>query len=111
MATIKEIEDAIKERRGNLAAVGRKLGVSRQAISKRVKENKRLQEVWEETRETMLDDAETSLYDEALSGNTTALIFFLKTQGKSRGYTEKTEVAHEGGVTISLSWGDDDILE
>lgn len=102
MATIKELEDAIKEKRGNLAAVGRKFGITRQAVSSRVKDNERLQTAWNEARETMLDNAETSLYDEALSGNITALIFFLKTQGKRRGYTERHEVTGEDGNEIII---------
>ena len=42
-----------------------------------------------EARETMLDTAESVLYSKILAGDITALIFFLKTQGKSRGYIER----------------------
>jgi hypothetical protein len=50
----------------------------------------------------MLDNAETALYDDALNGNTTALIFFLKTQGKSRGYTERQELTGADGDVITI---------
>jgi hypothetical protein len=33
-------------------------------------------------------------------GNIAALIFFLKTQGKSRGYVERQEVAQSGKLEI-----------
>ena len=84
--TIAGLEKAIQEKRGNLAAVGRKFGVSRQYISKRVKNSAKLRKAWDEARETMLDNAETELYEQALGGNTSALIFYMKTQGKRRGY-------------------------
>lgn len=108
--SILAIEKAIREKRGNLAAAARLLGVSRYTVYKRLEKSQRLQRALSEARETMLDNAETTLYDEALNGNTTALIFFLKTQGKSRGYTERQEVtgADGGELTVRLSWGDGD---
>jgi len=39
-----------------------------------------------------LDLAESKLHEEILQGNTAAIIFFLKTKGKKRGYVEKQEV-------------------
>ena len=96
--TIDALEKAITEKRGNLAAVGRSFGIHRSTVSKRVKNSVRLQKAWDEARETMLDNAETELYDQALDGNTTALLFFLKTQGKSRGYVERQEQVMSGQV-------------
>jgi hypothetical protein len=57
------------------------------------------EELRQEARETMLDNAETELYEQALNGNTTALIFLLKTQGKGRGYVERQEQVLSGEVT------------
>jgi hypothetical protein len=39
-----------------------------------------------------LDLAESKLHEEILGGNTAAIIFFLKTKGKKRGYVERQEV-------------------
>ncbi|PKM70616.1 MAG: PBSX family phage terminase large subunit, partial [Firmicutes bacterium HGW-Firmicutes-18] len=41
----------------------------------------------------MVDNVESVLYNKALEGDTTSVIFFLKTQGKGRGYVERQEVA------------------
>lgn len=104
--TVSQVEKQLREKRGNIAAVARALGSTRQTVYDKIKKYPKLQATLKETRETMLDNAETTLYDEALNGNITALIFFLKTQGKSRGYTERTEVQHDGGLKITMDWGD-----
>jgi hypothetical protein len=41
-----------------------------------------------------LDFAESKLHQSINNGSDTATIFFLKTQGKSRGYVEKQEIDH-----------------
>lgn len=45
----------------------------------------------EEGRDTLLDMAENRLAKNISEGDTTSLIFFLKTQGKHRGYVERQE--------------------
>ena len=102
MVKAKRIEELLREKRGNIAATARAVGLSRTQIYKRIQKSKHLQEVLAEARETMLDNAETTLYDEALAGNTAALIFFLKTQGKSRGYTERQEVTGADGEQLAV---------
>lgn len=102
--TIAGLEKAIYEKRGNLAAIGRQFDVTRQAVAKRVHGSAKLQKAWDEARETMLDNAETELYDQMLNGNTAALIFFLKTQGKGRGYVERQEIEQDGDVTVRFVW-------
>jgi len=49
-----------------------------------------------------LDFAESQLHKQIQEGNTTATIFFLKTQGKKRGYVERQEV--EVQERKPLSW-------
>lgn len=105
--TVSKIEQAIHDKRGNIAAVARSLGVARKTIYNRVEASPTLKTALEEARDTMLDNAERALYDEALNGNITALIFFLKTQGKRRGYTERQELTGaDGGPVIVVKWDD-----
>ena len=40
------------------------------------------------------------------SDDTTAMIFYLKTQGKERGYIERQEVEHSGAVDVVVNWDD-----
>ena len=49
-----------------------------------------------------LDFAESQLHKQIQEGNTTATIFYLKTQGKQRGYVERQEVTYE--EKRPLSW-------
>src|SRR5262245_3534949 len=81
----------LRECRGNMAAVARRYGVTRQAVWLHVKTHPELQECVADCRETMLDDGENALHLAVLSGEPWAVCFYLKTQGRSRGYVERQE--------------------
>jgi hypothetical protein len=53
-------------------------------------------------KDIALDFAESQLHKQIQEGNTTATIFYLKTQGKRRGYVERQEVSVE--EKRPLSW-------
>lgn len=91
---------AIREMNGNLAAVGRKFGCTRQSVDTYVKKHPTALAACIESRETMLDNAESMLYNKVLKGETAELLFFLRTQGKSRGYVERVESTGPGGKPI-----------
>jgi len=61
----------------------------------------------EEIAETAIDFAESSLFKRMKEGSDTAMIFYLKTKGKKRGYIERQEIQSEfvtppGGRRIVL---------
>lgn len=91
----KQVLEQLKKTRGNYAAIARAYGVTRQAVRQFVERDEELLQAATEARESMLDEAENKLYEEAMAGNTAALIFLLKTQGKKRGYIERAEVQQE----------------
>ena len=99
--TVEDVEKNLRQYNGNYAAVGRALGVTRQAVCMFAKRHKRLQEVAADCREIFVDNVESAIYSEALKGNVTAQIFILKTLGKSRGYVERQEVA---SMNINIDW-------
>src|SRR5262249_38944429 len=62
-----------------------------------VKRHPRLAEVIEEAVELNLDTAESQLMTLIANGNLGAVIFYLKTKGKARGYIERFEATGSGG--------------
>lgn len=109
--TVQQIEEALKAKAGNIAAAARDLGVARTTIYRQIEKSPGLQELLTDTREELVDIAESALRREVLNGNITAIIFTLKTQGKGRGYVERIEQHHEiddGSLTIILGRDDGD---
>lgn len=56
-----------------------------------------------DSRDQMLDVAELQLAKQINNGNISAIIFYLKTQGKQRGYIERSEVVNYFGVDETLA--------
>ena len=81
-----EIREGIGRRSGNITAVARSLRCSRETVYKRLRQSEELRDTLAEAREATLDRAEQFLFEKCEAGDTTGLIFFLKTQGRSRGY-------------------------
>ena len=86
-----DVAQSIDKLSGNMSAIARAHKKSRAWMYEYIKKN----DMWpmvEDAREKMLDNVESALYNKALKGDTTAMIFYLKTQGKKRGWTEKQEL-------------------
>ena len=101
--TKKLVEERIYKYHGNLSAVARGVGRSRSWLYLYLEKNPDLWEAINEARETMLDNAESVLYQKVLAGSTPELLFFLKTQGKRRGYVERQEVSGPDNGPIEIA--------
>ena len=97
----------IHEVKGNLSMVARSFGMSRQTLYTYIKSKPTVQAAVDEARETMIDNVESALYSAALNGEAWAVCFFLKTQGKSRGYVERQELTGAGGGALIINWDSD----
>ena len=93
------IEKAIVKAFGNLSTAARSLQVDRVTLYKWIEQEGLAQAVIE-GRNTRLDFVESKLDQKIDGGDTTAIIFFLKTQGKSRGYVERQEVTGADGKKL-----------
>lgn len=56
----------------------------------------------EEATDAQIDFVEGNLIQRIQEGDTTATIFYLKTKGKKRGYTERMEIAPAEGTAMSF---------
>lgn len=64
-----------------------------------------LKDVVEDERESLLDVAEKTLFDKAITErDTTSLIFLLKTQGRNRGYVERKEHTGTDGGPVTIEF-------
>lgn len=105
--TIGQIEKALIKANGLVTVAAKMLGVTQSAITQRVKKSPRLQKAKEDIVEKMLDVAENALHSRMHDEkNLTASIFYLKTKGKHRGYSEKQDIELSGKfeAPITIEW-------
>lgn len=86
---------------GVVTVVARRLRVTRQTVYGYLQKWATAREALDDERNSMIDLAESKLFAEVNAGNITAIIFALKTIGKSRGYVERAEVTGvDGGELV-----------
>jgi len=87
--TIKQIETALVATGGFVTYAAKKLNCTHQNITKRIKSSPYLQEIQNAIHESLLDLTEHALVKQIKEENITAILFYLKCQGKNRGYIER----------------------
>lgn len=98
-----QIIQALKQAGGIAADAARLLGCERSNIWNRLKKSKELQAARDEARAETLDLCESVLIECIKAKNLGAVVFYLKTQGRDRGYVERSEVAGvEGAAPIKF---------
>ena len=106
---VEVIEEAIVKAFGNLTLAAKSLRIARPTLYKWIRGNKRLEEAIQKGRDERLDFAESRLDKLIQEGNATAIIFFLKTQGRERGYIERKEIEHSGKIQVpQWRWEDEE---
>jgi hypothetical protein len=70
---------------------------SRQQISHRILHSPGLQKALTDIRDQNIDLAESRLLEKIRGGNINAIVFYLSTQGKERGYSRRVEATGAGG--------------
>ena len=94
--TNKKIIEIYMKKGCNVSATCQALNISRATFYRYKEKSKALAQQLVEAEEAVIDNAETILLSKINDGDTTALIFFLKTKGKKRGYIEKIETEELG---------------
>ena len=106
--TIKQIADALEISGGYVTVAAKKLGVTYQAVSYRIKKNKGLQDIKKSLDEYYLDLSESELIKAVKRGESWAICFHLKCKGKNRGYVERQEISQPDGETFNITVSVDD---
>ncbi len=87
-----------------LSQIAKKLNCSRQAVHEFIKRTPVVIPFVEHERERILDVMETGMINKAIEGDFKAQSFYLKTIGKSRGFTEKIETELTGGLDNKITF-------
>jgi len=85
---------------GNVSSACRMAGIARSTYYEWVKSDKDFRERIDEIREGTRDFAESLLLKRMRDEDTTAIIFYLKTQCKDRGYVERVEATGANGTPL-----------
>lgn len=72
------------------------------AISKRISASDEIKTALAEMLVADLDYAENKMWELIKEGNVAALLFFLKTKGKERGYAERRELTGSNGTPLQM---------
>jgi len=88
----KAMVTALEKSLGIVTTACRNVGIGRDTHYRWMRDDAEYRTAVESLEGVALDLAESKLHEEILGGNTAAIIFFLKTKGKKRGYVERQEV-------------------
>lgn len=94
--------EALERSLGIVSTAAGKAGIHRATHYKWLKEDAEYQKAVQLVNERTLDFVESHLHTLITELNPAAIIFYLKTKGKARGYVERSEV--EVTVPKPLSW-------
>ena len=102
----KALLEALTKSLGIVTTACKQADVGRTTYYQWLREDPDFKKAVADIKDIALDFAESQLHKQIQEGNTTATIFFLKTQGKSRGYVERQEI--EMQEKKPLTWFTDD---
>ena len=88
----KSLLEALEKSLGVVTTACRNVGCDRSTFYDHYKKDPEFKMSVDELKNVALDFAESKLHSQIKDGDTTAIIFFLKTQGKGRGYIERKEI-------------------
>ena len=94
--TAEQVIQAIQDAHGMVTKAAQRLGCTPRTVRNYAQRYSTVAGAILEERECMTDIAELVLFDKIQAGDLGAITFYLKTQGRDRGYTERQENIHTG---------------
>ena len=97
----KAMIDALIKHKGNVTRAADEIDMNRENHYYWCHNDPEYKKAVDKVQDVALDFAEGKLFDGMDEMNMTAVIFYLKTRGKGRGYIERTEITGAGGGPVS----------
>ena len=102
--TADQVIKALQDAAGYVSKAASILGCSSQTVYNYKNKFVTVADAWDAIREARHDFVENKLHEQISKGNVTAIIFYLKTQAKQRGYVERQEVTGADGQPIPIKY-------
>ena len=100
--TDEEMIEAIQNAKGIQTVAAKMLDTTRQTVANYIKRSEAVRDAYDVANESALDFAENALFKQIERGNIAAIIFYLKTKGKHRGFVERQELTGRDGKSIDI---------
>jgi hypothetical protein len=97
--------EALKANLGNVLKSCEVAGVSKSSYYNWMKEDPEFAEAVEEVDNVQFDFVQSKLFEQVEEGNTACIIFYLKTKGKKKGYSEKED--RDDNLNINIRFVDE----
>jgi hypothetical protein len=98
---------ALEKSLGIVTTACKSVGISRETHYNWYKEDEDYRMAVDGVADIALDFAESKLHDNIENGSDTAIIFYLKTKGKRRGFIEKTETDNIHKIIYEVEYARD----
>lgn len=102
IVTPENVIPVLQETRGMVYLAAHKMGVDPSGVYRLIRNNKQVAAAWEAIKGETLDTVELKLWQRIMNDDLQAITFFLRTKGKERGYTERTEVTGADGGALRV---------
>lgn len=99
-----KVKEQILKYKGNLTKASLALKCSRHSLQRIARVNPDVKQVLDDARERVIDEVEDAFTRKAISGDTTASIFFLKTRARERGYDQDFRADIESVTRAALDF-------
>ena len=97
--------EALEKSLGVVTTACKQAGITRRTYYDWIAKDKAFKNAVDDIGNVALDFAESKLHSLIRDENPTAIIFYLKTKGKKRGYIERQEIAHDGSIeSMLIEW-------
>jgi hypothetical protein len=106
----RQMIEALQESNGVVTTAIQSVKMNRSTFYKWMNEDEEFKKEVDDIRESALDYVESKMFERITNGSDTMIIFFLKTQGKKRGYIERSQLDVQNTSPDFSGLSTDDII-